>query len=1340
VERLGAALERLPYADLRPLGRRLRECREQCRRQPHQAQAQDPALASRIARLALRVDDALAQVARRAAAVPGIHYPPELPITARVEEIRAHLEKYQILVVCGETGSGKSTQLPKLCLAAGRGIRGRIGHTQPRRLAAWTVATRVAAELGGEVGGIVGYKVRFQDRVGPDTAIKLMTDGVILNEIHADPDLLAYDTLIIDEAHERSLNVDFLLGYLKALLPRRPELKLIITSATIDPQRFSDHFGGAPIIEVSGRTYPVEVRYRPLADLAAADPDAAADVDEGGDPEQGLEAGVVAAVAELSRHGRGDILVFLPGEREIREVAEVLRKQRLPATEILPLFSRLAEADQRRIFSPHGGRHIVLATNVAETSVTVPGVHYVVDSGLARMSHYSPRLKVQRLPIKPISQAAANQRAGRCGRVASGICIRLYAALDFEQRPAFTDPEVLRTNLAAVILRLESLEFGHVDDFPFLDPPEGRYINDGYKLLEELGAVDADRALTPLGSQLARMPVDPRIARMLVAAGAEGCLKECLIVAAALSVQDPRERPYGQQGEADAAHRRFNDSKSDFLWYLKLWNFIQEERAKGLTRNQQARLLKSLYLGPARVREWLDVHNDLAAVAREIRLPMNAEPASYAAIHRALATGLLGYLGMKLETREYQGARGVKFFPFPGSGLAQKPPKWVMAGELVETSRLFGRTLAEIDPAWIAEIAGHLVRRSHSDPHWEKTSGRVMALEKQTLYGLILSAGKKVDYAQIVPQEAREIFIRRALVEGDSDTKAPFFLHNQSLRQEIEGLEHRERRRDLLVADEDLYAFYDARLPAECHSQAALTRWWREAEKENPRLLFLTQADLLREHDALDGEALRPSRIRLGGMDLALEYRFVPGSQADGVTVLCPLPALGKLVAEECEWPVPGMLLEKVTALLKSLPKPLRRHVVPVPEFAKAAVAALAALASGRIAGQGAGPAKDGQPVRRGLRAALAAEVERMIGAQVSAEDFRLDLLPEHLQLNFRLVDEGGAVVAEGRDLDALRERHAGQARASFARLASTDTQEKEWARAGIVRWDFGRLPERVEIRRGGVELPAYPALVDGGESVAIRCYETRAEALAHHPEGVLRLMILATPDQARHLAKSLPGMQRLGLRYMPFGRVESLRLDLLRAAYGEAFLPAAAEVRAEDELARVLTGGRARIVPAGTEIAAAVGEALEQAEALRLRLKGGGGRLTPRACVEVEAQLRGYFAEGFLLGTPLERLRHYPRYLKAVGIRLDRLALDPGKDAVKSAKVLPWVRRLEALTERWAPAAPEARPAPERRAALEALRGALEEYRISVFAQEMKTLEPVSEARLAKRFAELGG
>jgi ATP-dependent helicase HrpA len=1278
---LNAALADCMPADRRVLQRlwhRLRHQRGRPGGSPLASEFQD-----RLARARERLQ-------RRAEMLPAPTFPAELPVSARREEIARAIAAHQVLVVCGETGSGKSTQLPKICLSLGRGVRGLIGHTQPRRIAARTLAARVAAELGSAVGATVGYKVRFSEQVGENTYVKLMTDGILLAETQADRRLEAYDTLIIDEAHERSLNIDFLLGYLKSLLPRRPDLKVIVTSATIDPEGFSRHFDGAPIIEVSGRTYPVEIRYRPpVRDEETEEVD--------------LNAGIVEAVRELSRIDRGDILVFLTGEREIRDAAEALGRERLGDTEILPLYARLTAAEQQRIFEPHARRHIVLATNVAETSLTVPGVRYVIDTGLARVSRYSPRTKVQRLPIERISRSSAEQRAGRCGRTAEGVCVRLYSEEDHLSRPAYTDPEIRRTNLAAVILQLESLGFGEVDEFPFLDPPEGRYINDAYTLLYELGAVDEARTLTALGRTLARLPVDPRIGRLIVAGHEGHCLTELLIVAAVLGIQDPREFPLDAREAATAAQAVFNDERSDFLWFVNFWN-AYEEQARSLSKKRLAQWCREHYVSPARVREWRDTWNQLRELASGLKYRCNAAPADYAVVHRALLTGYLSQIAFRTDASEYLGTRGIKPAIFPGSAQFRRRPKWFVAAQIVETSRLYARNVAAVEPEWIERVGAHLLKRSHSDPHWERRAGRVSAYEKSTLLGLTIASGRRVDFGRINPAEARDIFIREALVNGEFDTDARFFARNRALLEELRIFEHKARRLDILADEQAIFDFYDQRIPENVCERRTFERWLREAERADPDLLLIPREYLLRGEPVTAG--LFPDQLRIGELDLALSYRFEPGHEEDGVTVSVPLLALTQLSPEPFEWLVPGLIKEKLGLLLRSLPKTQRRALVPIPQFVERCLENL--------------------PFRGGsLRAGLARLLAETAGVRPNTADFRSEVLPEHLVMRFRVLDEQGRVLAAGRDLEELQRRLGGTVRESFAKSAGWEPRPGR-----ITRWDFGDLPATVLLERAGTKVTGYPALEDLGDAVRLCVVDTAARASALSHAGLRRLYMLELNAQVKYLRQNLPDFQKMSLLFAPIGKAEILREDIVAAVFDRVFLADPGLPAGQEEFRRRREQGRAQVVPAANALCAQVLECLERAQQLRQRLVALDRPAWREALADVRAQAQALVYPGFVSATPPERFGHLARYLKAAIARLDKLAREPARDKQRAEQLRPHLQRYAEYCR--GPRA-DAVSAP-----LQAYRWMLEEFRVSLFAQELGTATAVSAARLDREWQSL--
>ncbi len=1227
--------------------------------------------------------------------LPQPTYPEELPVVARRAEIAQAIAANQVVIVCGETGSGKTTQLPKICLELKRGVAGLIGHTQPRRIAARTVAARIAAELKSPLGQTVGYKVRFSDKLSANTYIKLMTDGILLAETQGDRLLQAYDTLIIDEAHERSLNIDFLLGYVKRLLPRRPDLKVIVTSATIDAERFSKHFSDAPVIEVSGRTWPVETRYRPLG---AADDDA---------QEQDMEQAILDAVDDLARErAGGDILVFLPGEREIRDTTELLRKHHPKGAEILPLYARLSFEEQARVFKPGGARRIVLATNVAETSLTVPGIHYVVDTGLARINRYSYRNKVEQLQVEKISRASANQRAGRCGRVAAGVCIRLYSEEDYAARPEYTDPEILRSSLAAVILRMKSLKIGEVEDFPFLEPPTPRMIADGYQLLAELGAVDERNQLTPVGWQLAKFPTDPRIARMIVAAKQENCLAEMLIIASALTVQDPRERPFERAEAADRAHQQFQDERSDFLAYLKLWQFFEEALRHKKSNRRLAEMLHEKFLSHRRMREWRDLHGQFAAHTGEMGMHANETPATFDQIHRALLAGLLGNIGFRNEEGEYLGARGIKFAIFPGSVLRKAQPKWVMAGELAETTRLYARCVAKIDPEWIEPVARALVKKHYFDPHWEKERAMVVAFERVTLYGLTIVAKRRVHYGPVDPKEAREIFIRRALAAGEYAARAPFFDHNQRLVKEVQELEHKARRRDVLVDEQAIFGFYDALIPPDIHNGAAFEKWRREAEAQNPKLLYLTR-DYLMRHAASDiTEAQFPETLAAAGTEFGLKYRFDPGHALDGVTVTVPLALLNKLEAACFDRLVPGLIREKITFAFKALPKTIRRNLVPVPEHVTAFL-----TECGRWEAEG---------VRREpLAVELARYVQRAVGAPVAAEVLEAIDYPAHLRMNFRVIDDAGRELAGGRDLAALKEQLGQAAQLTFGRA------EPGIERDGIRAWDFGDLPQEISFTRGGHKLTGYPALVDAGDSVAIRLFDVPQAAEAAMRAGATRLMRLLLKEQMKQLEKSLRGFEPAALQLRNVANAGDLREDLVAAITDRAFIGEDELPRTQKDFEAQLKRARTRL-PAVSEAACRLFVAVAgEYHRVSLKLGSGGGALA-RVAADIRAQLSRLICKGFISATPWEQLSQLPRYLQAMQLRLEKFPGDPARDAKHAASIAGlWQRYDERLEKQKRAGAVDPR--------LEAFRWQLEELRVSLFAQELKTPYPVSCKRLDK-------
>ncbi len=1260
----------------------------------------------------------------RLAGLPPLRFPEELPIVQHRERIAELVAAHPVTIVCGETGSGKTTQIPKICLGLGRGERGMIGCTQPRRIAARSLANRLAHELAGAPRHFVGHKIRFQDATRPDTVVKVMTDGVLLAETHSDRLLRAYDTIIVDEAHERSLNVDFLLGYLKRLVARRRELKVIVTSATIDTERFSRFFDGAPVIEVSGRTYPVEVRYRPEFFEVEDEDDEPVDMNEA----------IAKAVDEIARASRaGDVLVFLPGEREIREAAEVLRKHHPKGTEILSLYSRLSAEEQDRVFQPGAQRRIVLATNVAETSLTVPGIHFVIDTGLARIKRYSPRQKIDQLRIEPVSQAAARQRAGRCGRVASGIAIRLYDEKGFLERPEYTTPEILRTSLASVILRMAALDLGPIAEFPFLEPPTPRQIEDGYRQLFELGALGVAPSgtgsnmqwqLTPLGRELARLPVDPRIGRMVIAAREFHCAAEMVILAAALSIQDPRDRPQQLREQSDRAHEEFRDEASDFVQLLNLWKFFDTEFQHRKSGRKLYETCREHFLSYVRMREWRDLAGQLREMAQELKLRDNPTPATYEQVHRALLAGLLGNVGMKaLDGDHYHGPHGLTFHVWPGSGLKKNRPRWVMAGELQETSRVFARNVARVEPDWIERAAAHLVERTHVEPHWDKARGEAMAYENVTLHGLVLAARRKVRYAPIDPARAREIFLEGALVAGQFESSQPFWAHNRDLIRQIEELEHRARRPDVLVDERDLFAFYDARVPKDVRDVRSFETWYRAASKAEPRLLFLARQDLMRHGAESVTEELFPRQLALGEATFPLAYRFEPGNPMDGVTINVPLALLNQVDEAPIDWLVPGMVREKVAWLMKALPKRIRTRLVPVPEHVTKFL-------------------EHAEPGARPLRQAVLDYASRVVGERLDDTVWSKEEPPPHLRMNVRVVDEARRELAMGRDFSDLRQR-LGEA-ASLTLAKSKPGIERE----GITAWDFGELPAQVSFRRGNQTLTGYPALVEEsastsaesrearrspsplgegrgeGPSVAIRMFDTRDRAEEAHRRGVKRLMALALREQVKNLDRALPGFNALALKFSALIPADRLKADLVEAILDRAFVGEDAPPRDERAFEEQKKRAKARL-PAVTEgalrYAAAIGEASGELHKA-IAASGALGRVTQ----EVKAQRDRLVPAGFLVATPWERLEHLPRYLRGYALRLTKYRANAERDQKHAAAVQALWLAYEARAE-------ADRDAGRREPKLEEFRWLIEELRVSLFAQELRTPLPVSAKRLQR-------
>ncbi len=1252
-------------------------------------------IAAAEAALAQKIAASTAARAARAASVPKVSYPEELPISANRDEIRRAIEKHAVVILCGETGSGKTTQLPKICLEAGRGVAGVIGHTQPRRIAARAVASRIAEEMNTPLGQLVGYKLRFQDHSRPEGLIKLMTDGILLAETQGDRYLDAYDTIIIDEAHERSLNIDFLLGYLKWLLPKRPDLKLVITSATIDPERFAKHFSDAPIINVSGRSFPVEVRYRPVT-LDEEDDETAT----------GEQDAILSAVDELWREQAGDILVFLSGEREIRETAESLRKHHPQGCEVLPLYSRLSQEEQQRVFRPAGRRRVVLATNVAETSLTVPGIRAVIDTGVARISRYSHRTRLQRLPIEKISQASANQRSGRCGRVGPGVAIRLYSEVDFLARPAFTEPEIQRTNLAAVILQMHALKLGDIEAFPFVEPPDGRYVRDGQRTLRELGALSEEGELTDIGRQLAKLPLDPRLGRMLIAAVSEHCLEEVAIMASALSVPDPRDRPADKQTQADQKHAPLRDEQSDFLSLLKLWREYEKQRAS-LSRARLRGWCKENFLSYLRLTEWHDVHGQVMEVVKgELALKLNAQPGQYASIHRALLAGLLSQVANRREQGEYLGANGSKIFIHPGSGQFKARPAWIVSAEQVETTKVYARNVARVEPAWIEQAGAHLVKRQHYEPHWERRASRAAIYERVTLFGLLLSSGRSVPYEQIDPKAARELFIKHALVLMEYDSRAPFLAHNLKLLKDMEYLQQKGRRVDLLGDESQLFEFFDARVPAGISTGAAFERWRREAEAKNPKILWLTEQDVSPGEAELDAEQF-PDHLSAGPLVIQLRYRFEPGHEDDGVSALVPLHVLNQLPEEAFEWLVPGLLDEKIEALVRSLPKQLRVHFVPVPDAVARALPLLE---------RGIGS----------LYAQLADALLRTGGVPVPRDAFREDLLPPHLRMNFVLLDDADKVIARSRSLAALREKHAGASQQHYAKQSQLTT--------GARTWVFGELPEKQDASSGSRQQLGYPALVDEGDSVGLRVFATPAEARISHERGCARLIRIVMARDFKSYRRDLPVNVQGEMIYRSLAQHpllnpdlvagRDLREDLLDRLVMTVFLDGRPSLRSEAAFDARIAEQRGGMGLPAQEISRTVQALLERLGRIQAALP----KALPAAAADIHAQLAWLTPAGFLLVTPFERLKEFPRYLQAIEQRLEKLPRDPRRDAQLAAEIGPletrYRERVKAERGLRPPGGDE-------------YRWQLEEFRVSLFAQQLKTRAPVSARRLQDAWLE---
>ncbi|MEU9893653.1 ATP-dependent RNA helicase HrpA [Streptomyces phaeochromogenes] len=1300
-------LTELSLRDAQRLGRRLEGARKI--RKPE-------ARAAVLAEIEAEVAKGEARLAERRSRVPEITYPEQLPVSQKKDDIAAAIRDHQVVIVAGETGSGKTTQIPKICMELGRGVRGMIGHTQPRRIAARTVAERVADELDVPLGEAVGWKVRFTDQVNPDgTFVKLMTDGILLAEIQTDRELYAYDTIIIDEAHERSLNIDFLLGYLAQLLPRRPDLKVVITSATIDPQRFSRHFGDAPIVEVSGRTYPVEVRYRPLLE------------EEGDDSDRDQITAICDAVEELQGEGKGDILVFLSGEREIRDTADAITKKNYRFTEVLPLYARLSHAEQHRVFQQHTGRRIVLATNVAETSLTVPGIKYVIDPGTARISRYSHRTKVQRLPIEPVSQASANQRKGRCGRTSDGICIRLYSEDDFLARPEFTDAEILRTNLASVILQMTAAGLGDIEKFPFIDPPDHRNIRDGVQLLQELGALDpsqkdARKRLTDRGRKLAQLPVDPRLARMVLEADKNGCVREVMVIAAALSIQDPRERPADKQTQADQQHARFKDETSDFLAYLNLWRYVREQQ-KERGSSSFRRMCKQEYLNFLRIREWQDIYTQLRTVAKQMGIHLNEDDAPEQQVHLSLLAGLLSHIGMKdvKETggeggrstgkNEYVGARNAKFAIFPGSALFKKPPRFVMSAELVETSRLWARVNAKIEPEWVEPLAEHLLKRTYSEPHWEKDQAAVMAYEKVTLYGVPIVAQRKVNYGRIDQEASRELFIRNALVEGDWRTHHKFFADNRKLLTEVEELEHRARRRDILVDDETLFDFYDQRVPEHVVSGAHFDSWWKHKRHEEPELLDFERSMLINERAGDVSKDDYPDTWRQGPLKFRVTYQFEPGADADGVTVHVPLQVLNQVTDEGFDWQIPGLREEVVTELIRSLPKPIRRNYVPAPNFAQ------------RFLDRAV-------PLQEPLTTTMARELKRMVGVPLTADDFDWSRVADHLQITFRIVDERRRKLAEDKDLEALKLRLKPKARQAISQAAAA-TAEREGGgaieRTGLTDWTIGSLSRVFETRRAGQPVKAFPALVDDGDTVSVRLFDTEAEQQQAMWKGTRRLILRNIPvNPAKFASDKLTNAHKLALSANPHGSVQALFDDCATAAADKLIADFGGPAWDEESYRKLYEKVRAEIVDTTVRTVDRVQQVLAAWQACERRLKGVRSAVLLANLADVRKQLDALVKPGFVTETGLRRLPDLMRYLVAADRRLQQMPTNVQRDTSRMEKVHEMQDEYAWLLEQM----PQGRPVPS---SVLDIRWMIEELRVSYFAHALGTAYPVSDKRIVK-------
>lgn len=1333
---LEAALQSCMLADRFVLRRKFREASDSQKLKDEKSAIKAQRLFNEITQ---KIRTSQQKFATRLASLPKPEYPPELPVSGKKDEISAAIAKNQVVIVCGETGSGKTTQLPKICLELGRGVSGLIGHTQPRRIAARSVASRIAQELQSPLGEVVGYKVRFNDKLTESTYIKLMTDGILLAETQGDKFLNAYDTIIIDEAHERSLNIDFLLGYLKQLLPKRPDLKIIVTSATIDATRFSEHFNGAPVIEVSGRTYPVEIRYRPLgkagfrAKESAEAENSQFDMEdetifgiarkaktearwlEEDDEEEAIEEAILDAADDLLRQGDGDILVFLPGEREIRDTAEHLRKYqgrstKLKHIEVLPLFARLSIEDQQKIFKPHHTRRIILATNVAETSLTVPGIKYVIDAGLARMNRYSTRAKVEQLQIEKISQAAAKQRAGRCGRVSNGICVRLYSEQDFDGRPEFTEPEILRSSLASVILRMAALRLGDITDFPFIEAPSSRLVTDGYQLLQELGAVDSRRQITETGLQLAKLPLDPRVGRMILAAKHESCLAEILIIASVLSIQDPRERPMDKREAADNAHAKFAGEGSDFMSYLKLWDFFDNVLKTKKSNKELLNQCHSNFLSFLRLKEWRELHGQIKQITDEMDFKLNDKAASFEQIHKALLAGLLGNIGFKDGDNDaYSGARGIRFHVAPGSALKKTRPKWVIAAELVDTTKLYARCVAKIEPDWIEPLARGLTESQYSDPRWDRKMGMVNAWERVSLYGLTIIPKRRVHYGPIDPKESREIFIREALANGEFDTRAAFFTANERLIAEVEELEHKARRQDVLVDEHQLFTFYDTKIPADIFQAATFEKWREGAEKANPKLLYLTRDDLMRHGaDAITAVQF-PEKMVLDGVEIPLKYRFEPDHVLDGVTATVPLALLNQLNSAQTDWLVPGMLREKLTYLIKALPKAFRRVCVPVPEFVTVFLE----------------QAKIGEGF---IKQVLAAHIQRVTTLKISVEDWTEEM-PAHLLMNFSVVDDAGRELAMGRDWNALKKQLGSAAQLTFRNTSPDNVKSLE--KTGLKQWDFGDLPATLSFERDGLKVTGYPALEDDEDSISVKLFDTEREAVINHRKGVCRLMRFELKEQMKQLEKSLPNFNQYALILRNVVSPDDLREDLIVAISDRAFIGEDELPRSNADFMKLKARARTRL-PAVSQAIARQAQTIATEYQLLVAQQAKMPATVNRLKRDLEQQIALLVYKNCFNQTPWEQLQHVPRYLKALRLRIEKQPANPDRDGKNAASVgilwQKWQDKVNVLHQANLDVPQD----------IQNYRWLIEELRVSLFAQELKTPFPISIKRLEKNWADI--